>query len=61
MSAPTMPSLLPSAARSLLSAARRGLDGDARRSVSSNAPTLHDYRVRGLEAAERLRDRPRPR
>lgn len=53
MSAPTTPSPLPSAARSLLSAARR--------SVSADAPTLHDYRMQGLEAAERLRDRPRPR
>ena len=50
MSAQTMP--LRSASHNLLAAARRGQPG---------APTLHEYRVRGAAAAERLQDRPRPR
>lgn len=54
MSAPTTPITLPGASRALLSAARRG-------NGSEGAPTLHEYRLQGAEAAERLRARPRPR
>ena len=28
--------------------------------MAGNIPTLHERRVEGLEAAQRLRDRPRP-
>ncbi|WP_158230260.1 hypothetical protein [Stenotrophomonas maltophilia] len=41
------------ASRDLLAAARHELSGPA--------PSLHEYRMRGLEAAQRLNDRPRPR
>lgn len=47
----------PSAAVSrLLHAARR-----PETSPKSEAPTLHERRLEGLEAAQRLQDRPRPR
>lgn len=29
--------------------------------LQSSAPTLHERRIQGLEAAERLKDRPKPR
>lgn len=52
-----MNSPVPSPYSRLLQAARRP-EGSA---PSTSIPSLHERRLEGMEAAERLRDQPRPR